>query len=626
MMQANDLRLLSTGKIIPTESYCDQPYLVKTDDGAWLCCVTTGVGKEGEPGQTVITIRSEDQGETWSQPVFVEPVDGPEASYAVMLKVSSEKAPSEKAPSGRVYIFYNHNGDNIRQVPADVCEWFPDGICKRVDSLGYYVLKYSDDHGRSWSASRYPIPIREMDIDRHGVMHSRTGLEPYPIRYFWNVGKPFILQDQAFISLHKVGGFGEGFFTRSEGVLLRSANLLTESDPSLITWETLPEGDFGLRAPKGGGPIAEEQSYVVLSDGSFFSVYRTVAGYPACAYSRDEGRTWTQPDWMRYIPKPLAVDGRRMKHPRAANFAWKCSNGKYLYWFHNHGGRFIGDHPQRKTIAYNDRNPAWLCGGVEVDTEEGKVVCWSQPEILLYDDDPFIRTSYPDMLEDDGMFFLSETQKNLARIHELDPYLLEGVWGQFGVPNSVQNQAVQPASGGLAAGETLPMPELPEFSVRDHSRPDHGSKNLRAGLTIEFLVRFERLETGKVVVDQRLEDGKGLIIRTSHHGSLEIILNDGRTQNSWSCDPEMIIPGRRHHVAVTVDAGPRAITWIVDGILCDGGDSRQFGWGRFSPHLTHVNGNSSLQVYTPLEGLWIYNRALKTSEVVGNYRWLASES
>ena len=33
------------------------------------------------------------------------------------------------------------------------------------------------------------------------------------------------------------------------------------------------------------------------------------------------------------------------------------------------------------------------------------------------------------------------------------------------------------------------------------------------------------------------------------------------------------------------------ISFVVDGRLCDGGDFRQFGWGRFSPHLRHANGS-----------------------------------
>jgi hypothetical protein len=370
-----DNRNIVTGFEIPTITYSDQSYIVITEDGAWLCCVTTGAGREGEPGQIVTTMRSQDQGRTWSEPIPVEPAGGPEASWAVLLKI----------PNGRIYIFYVHNSDNLREVVADPGPWFPTGKCTRVDSLGYFVFKYSDDGGCSWSDRRYAIPMRVTDIDRRNPYSGK-------ILYFWNVGKPFIHQGAAFVSVHKVGGFGEGFFTRSEGVLLKSDNLLTEPDPLKILWETLPDGEFGLRTPAGGGPIAEEQSYIVLSDGSFYCVYRTIDGHPAETYSRDGGHTWTLPQYKRF------TDGRLMKHPRAANFVWKCENGKYLYWFHNHGGRFIRNHPNRRTIAYEDRNPVWISGGIEVDGPGGRRIQWSQPEILLYDDDPYIRMSYPDLV------------------------------------------------------------------------------------------------------------------------------------------------------------------------------------------------------------------------------------
>ena len=260
--------------------------------------------------------------------------------------------------------------------------------------------------------------MREMDIDRKNPYGGK-------IKFFWNVGKPFIHQNAVYVSVHKVGGFGEGFFIRSEGILLKSVNMLVETDPLKIVWETLPDGEFGLRTPPGGGPISEEQSYVVLSDGSFYCVYRTVDGYPVETYSRDGGHTWTTPQYKRY------AGGRLMKHPRAANFVWKCENEKYLYWFHNHGGNFIGDHPNRRTIAYEDRNPVWISGGVEVDGPQGKLIQWSQPEILLYDDDPYIRMSYPDLVEENGAYYFTETQKDKARIHQVDPTLLAGLWGQF---------------------------------------------------------------------------------------------------------------------------------------------------------------------------------------------------
>ena len=439
-----DPRDLRTGRVIPTIHYSDQPFVVKTDDGAWLCAVTTGPGREGQAGQIVTTMRSLDQGRTWSKPLAVEVADGRETSYAVLLK----------APRGRIFIFYNHNTDNLRQIPADKGPGFPDGVCRRVDCLGSFVFKYSDDGGCSWSPKRYPIPVREMDIDRQNAFLGK-------VRYFWNVGRPFLHRGAAYVSLHKVGGIGEGFFTRSEGVLLKSPNLATEQDPQRITWETLPDGDFGLRAPPGGGPIAEEQSYSVLSDGSFYCVYRTIDGHPAFAYSRDAGHTWTVPDYQRY------ADGRLMKHPRAANFAWKCANGKYLYWFHNHGGRFIREHPQRRTMSYEDRNPAWLCGGIEAESPQGKIIRWSQPEIVLYDDDPYVRMSYPDLIEDGGKYYLTETQKNIARVHELDSRLLEGLWNQFSNRRIAAGGVLLqlPEGGQPTPAVCLPSPHSPSGMV-----------------------------------------------------------------------------------------------------------------------------------------------------------------
>ena len=237
-----DFRHLNNGWQIPSEGYCDQPYVVKTDDGAWLCIMTTGAGHEGATGQHVVSTRSTDCGRTWSELVDVEPADGPEASYAVLLKV----------PSGRVYAFYNHNTDNVRRVKADNPP-YGEGYCTRVDSLGHYVFKYSDDHGRSWSEQRFDVPVRELEIDRQNADGGR-------LRYFWNVGKPFVAHGAAFVSLHKVGGFGDGFFTSNEGVLLRSENILSEENPAKITWETLPEGEHGLRAPVEGGTVASEHS------------------------------------------------------------------------------------------------------------------------------------------------------------------------------------------------------------------------------------------------------------------------------------------------------------------------------------------------------------------------------
>jgi hypothetical protein len=595
-----DWRDIRQGREIPTEYYADQPYIVKTDDVAWLVCVTTGAKREGQPGQHVMTMRSTDQGKSWSAPVDVEPADGPEASYAVMLKI----------PSGRIYIFYNHNTDNVRKAIADNPP-FKDGYWTRVDSLGHFVFKYSDDQGRSWSAQRYDIPMRDFEIDRRNPYGGK-------LKYFWNVGKGFVHSNAGYVALHKIGGFGEGGFTSTEGVLLRSDNILTERDPEKIRWETLPEGEAGIRTPPGGGPVAEEHSFSVLSDGSLFCVFRTIDGHAAFTYSRNGGRSWDTPQYMRY------ADGRLMKHPRAANFAWRCQNGKYLYWFHNHGGRFIGEHPRRRSISYEDRNPVWLCGGVEADSPNGKVIRWSQPEIVLYDDDPMIRMSYPDLVEDGGKYFLTETQKNVARVHEIDRTLLEGLWSQLEAKSATARGLLLNLPG---ADRTMPAtvaaPQLPLF-VRRSARADYGAEDLRSGFSIDLRMRLRSLAPGQTLLDNRTPEEKGFVLRTAPGDAVEIVLHDGRTENRWGSDPGMLEAGKIHHIAVVIDGGPKIISFIVDGQLCDGGDARQFGWGRFSPSLQSANGDPTLRIGPGLAGeilrLRLYGRALRTSEAIGNFR------
>jgi len=585
--QEKDWRNIENGKIIPDEAYSDQPYIVKTDDGAWLCVMTTGSGHEGASGQHIITQRSFDQGTSWTEYADVEPAEGPEASYAVLLKI----------PSGRIYVFYNHNTDNIRAVRADDPP-YKDGLCERVDSQGHFVYKYSDDHGKTWSQKRYDIPQRDFEIDKNN---------PYggEIKYFWNVGKPFAHRGSGYVPIHKVGGFGQGFFTSNEGALLRSENILSETNPDKIKWETLPDGEIGLRTPPGGGSISSEQSYSVLSDGSLYCVYRSIDGYPIETYSRDDGHSWETPKYKAF------ANGRLMKHPRAANFGWKCENGKYLYWFHNHGGRW-----------YDDRNPAWISGGIEADSPDGKIIRWTQPEILLYDDDPYVRISYPDLVEENGDYYISETQKDVARVHTINSQLLEGLWNQF-ANNDLATQGLI-LNWKKGDSSKIAAPKLPQFASRDNDRADYGTKNSPAAFTIEIQFQLKKWEVGQIVCDARNLTGEGWYLRTTPKKTLEFVMSDGRTQHSWDCDQRLIEINKTHHISVIVDGGPKLILFVVDGVLNDGDEQRQFGWGRFSANFQSANGAEMITLSnienSSIDFLRMYNRYLTVSEAIGNYK------
>ena len=561
-VRAEDWRNIRNGHEIPDENYCDQPYVVVTDDGNWLCTLTTGEGREGDLGQHVVSTISTDHGETWSELTDIEPADGPEASWVTPLKV----------PTGRIYAFYNYNGDNVHS--------FPDSDRHlRADMLGWWCYRYSDDHGRTWSDERYRIPMRVTACDRANQWNGK-------VQIFWGIDEPSIAGDVAYFAFTKLGRY---MLDNGEGWLFRSEDILTESDPDEVDFTLLPEGQHGIRNPKYGS-VQEEHNLVWLGGDRFYCVYRTTTGYPAHCYSDDGGRSWTEPVHMTYTP-----DGRRMKNPRACPMLWRTKEGNYLFWFHNHSGK-----------TFRDRNPVWISGG---EVKDGKLH-WSEPEILLYDPDPDVRISYPDLIEQDGQFWVSETQKSVARVHKINRSLLEGLWKQGEVKSVTRPGLELSIERDDAEENQFGMPDLPDLS--------NGG-----GFSIGMWVRFKNPKPGQILLDERNDEGKGVWISTAEKRRLKLSFSDGKRTAAWDCDPGLLQTGEWHHVVFTVDGGPKIVTVVVDGRLCDGGEHRQYGWGRFDAKMGEVTGAKRMKIGASFRGtlgsLRIYGRPLRTSEAIANY-------
>lgn len=544
-----DNRNIKSGNIIRSDGYSDQPYIVRTDDGHWLLTVTVCDGVEGQSGQHVVSMRSADKGVTWKDETDVSPITLPESSYSVLYKTNY----------GRVYCFYNFNADNLRTVIADNPP-FPDGKCVRVDTQGHFVFRYSDDSGISWSEKWYDIPQRDFEVDRNNPYGGK-------VKFFWNVGKPFELDGNVYVPLYKIGSFGIGFMRHSEGVLLKCSNINTEKDPSKLVWETLPDGDIGIRAPKEESIISEEHSFVTLSDGSIFCVFRTISGHSYCCYSRDKGHSFTPPQVMTY------ADGRKMKHPRAANFIWKCQNGKYIYWFHNHGGK-----------GYDDRNPVWLCGAYEYKAHDGIRLAFCQPVPVLYDENTAVRMSYPDLVEEDGEYYLTETQKETARVHKIDKSLIESLWNQDSI-----------CSDWTAIKEK--MPDSKKLTLKGNS----------------FSLRFEvPAGNSAETLFSTMSSYGGMEIRRNADGFIELLAGDGQRMHLFLNDDEILTDGKNHTVTAVFDGGVCAVYFVTDGHFCDGGEKRQFGFTRFDRELRFVHGletpkTNKLQNLSFCEGIHLYD-------------------
>ncbi|HEO71084.1 MAG TPA: hypothetical protein ENN80_07460 [Candidatus Hydrogenedentes bacterium] len=285
-----------------------------------------------------------------------------------------------------------------------------------------------------------------------------------------------------------------------------------------------------------------------------------------------------------------------MKNPRACPRIWKTKNGKYLFWFHNHSGKdFLG------------RNPAWISGGIEVDGH----IHWSQPEILLYDPQcgdavgkDGVRMSYPDLIEQDGRYWVSETQKSVARIHEIDAALFDTVWAQHTKKN-ITRQGLALDVGPNDARGHVAMPRLPDLRKL-------------GGFSIGLWI--EGAKAGEGLFDARDADGKGVALVCIESGAVELRMSDGPTDARWASDADVLTADGLHHIVATVDGGPKLITFVVDGALCDGGEQRQFGWGRFPAELGDVNGAATVKRATAVKRARVYGRYLLTSEAVANFR------
>ena len=571
-----DNRNVREGAEIPSESYCDQPYIVVTDDGNWLCVLTTGPGTESQSGQHVVATVSSDRGRTWSDLIDIEPSGPLRSSWVTAVKV----------PSGRVYAIYNYDHDG-----------------ESTQHGGWLVYRFTDDHGRTWSPERHRIPLRATRWDRENVTGGRT-------QYFWCIDKPVLSEGVMYFGLPKlrnglplVGG---------ESWVVCSDNISAESDPAKLHWASLPEGDDGILNP-ALGDIQEEQNIEVLSDGSLYMVLRTEIGSPAFTISRDRGRTWSTPEAMRY------ADGCLMRNPRACPRIWKASNGKFLFWYHNNGSPSWGN-------AAN-RNPVWVSGGVEQDGE----IRWSQPEILLYDPDPTINgMSYPDFVEQDGRIWVSATQKTVARVHELDQDMLDAVWNQHDSMGRAADGMAFDSAGGLAPGAEVAIPRLPSLKA--------GGLTVELWIDVSDAPREASVVSSfgpkRRGFDIRIRDNGALGIGI-HDGEnrrwLEVVdparpEESIRTVRNWDCYTEsgLLHAAGLHHAVFIIDGCAGIVSFVVDGRLCDGGADRSQGWWRLPPGLDDLNDHGRLLIGRDfpgtVESLRIYDRHLLTSEAIASYR------
>ena len=565
----NDSRFINNGIEIPTAGgYADQPSIVVLSDGTFVCATTTGAGEEGAAGEYVSVMRSTDGGKSWSEGTPLEDLEW-ESAYAVLVTDRFD----------RIYCLYNYNLDHYKKGEFE---------SHRFDMGGTYCMKYSDDRGLSWS-ERIIVDVGVTDLDTRYPFYPKAG-GGKQYRFMWNVARPFIDGDDLYIMVGKpfLGVKGQYMFETSRGVLLVARGIVQDPHTPFIT---LPEGAKEL-LPRQGDRITEEHCCVKLSDGTLFCTSRTEKGYPLVFVSHDDGKTFSD----GFIPKH--VGGLSVKQPRAANFLWKLKNGKYIYWFHNVGN-----------MGYDFRTPAWCAPAFEVDTENGKELVYGQPEILFYHTGDLLSISYPDLVEHEEKWLITETQKFIARIHTVSDKLRNALLTQDTVCARLEgiSMADLKASG---------VPTL-TYCKKNHADREEWKEIIENGGTTWI---FEGcFKPGDRVISAYTRQRGGFKVEVNDDGTLRCFAA-GEAANFTVEGSINVCDGKKHHVAWITDAAACVSYLVIDGVFDNGGSLSECGWCHVPRQLSVIRAVRDVSFGESISDVRLITSSILTADAIGDWR------
>lgn len=537
--------------------YIDQPYIVKLPNGSWICFFTKSPSYEGSAGETIGMSISKDKGESWQYQGDLEPASGPDAFYATPFLNAN----------GRLYVLYGYNYDN-----ASIGG-------KRHDMVGKMCYRYSDDNGKTWSA-RTIIEIPVTRIDLTNELHDKGVHQSW-----WMIDKPILSNDgQMYLAFTKTGSHD----TR-EGFIVNSPNINTETDISKIKWNFTPTGDNGISSPKLG-LVQEEFNVQQLNSGGFVCMYRTADGFPAITYSQDNCKTWSVPVAAMY------AYGDTIRNPRACARIFKCLNGKYLLWFHN------------DSFYWGHRNPVWLSGGVEVNG----AIKWSQPEMILFSEtlSTDFSISYPDLVEDDGNYYFTETQKKDACINKINPKLLNMLWNQDQKADLIKDHLVIDYTPNLGSKgmQTLALKSSTKWT----------------GASLELRMTGFNEESG-IIAECNASDGRKLMTVVARgNGSIGLDLYNGNNVVlSYDCDPKLInrsIAGK-NVISFMLDDKSHVLSSMINGVLCNGNYRTKQGWARIPAKFNFETINSINVNSSQINEVRVFDIGMRTSEMLSEYNY-----
>ena len=318
---------------------------------------------EGKGDNHLVSSRSHD-GFHWSDPVYL-------SGYR---KGTDERQSSWGFPvvsaKGRIYLIYTREldlYDNNRQ------------------GSGGMGCIFSDDNGFTWS-EEYLLSMPRSRYDNPDTRFPKNWIVwQLPIRDAlgrYLAGYTLVTSN----SLRPAHDMWVDTETRS--YFMRFENIDDNPAPSDIRITWLPENDMGLESPNKKIPemsVNQEPSVVLLPDGRLFATMRTMTGYVNCSVSEDNGKTWREPEALRFRD-----NGDFIEHPLSPCPIYSMSDGRFFLLFHNNPGEHLGFSQFKDNWEQNEanffRNPTYISIGHFV-ADAYQPVWFAKPYKLFDTDD-----------------------------------------------------------------------------------------------------------------------------------------------------------------------------------------------------------------------------------------------
>ena len=243
---------------------------------------------------------------------------------------------------------------------------------------------------------------------------------------------------------------------------------------------------------------------------------------------------------------------------------------------------------------------------------------------------------YPDIITDlDGKIYITETYKSTpqseAKTHAVDMNMISMLYNQRTINSIVTSNII--AHLNVTAATFPTNARLPNFYKYEYEQYgfsldmwiNPSSLPSKCATPASLVSALSDHRTTGFFVDYYRTNGtvRLTMMDTSNH-----IFQFGTDP---TCSKRLLDPhSEPHHVGIIVDGGPKMISFVVDGKLCDGGPSDLQHWPNGHTlmdfdfgdmHINAVGVESSVKTNLDVvENGHLYNRSLYVTEMIGNWR------